>query len=265
MPQVPTVAELETSVSLNEIFYSIQGEGLFAGDKTVFIRFQGCGLRCVWCDTKDSWPFQLPSGKMQTLGSGIGAQTVGFQDFVAKPLTVKEIVSEVKRFENATNICITGGEPLQQPKAFRALVRALSAHGYDIHVETSGAFTLPDRRNPNIPHWVMDIKLPDSGMWDRNKFENLQMLTGNDAIKFVTASREDFEAAVGVLENFQDITAWAGPRDQEERPWIYFNPVWETCQPSDLAEWILGIDAKYDKVRMGQQLHKIIWGDIRGV
>ncbi len=266
MPQPPTEFELETLVSLNEIFYSIQGEGLYAGDKTIFIRFQGCGLRCVWCDTKDSWPFQLKSGRMQSLSSGIGPQIMpDTKPFVAEQVSVRDILQRVKAYPNATNICITGGEPLQQPKPFRALVRALAAQGYDMHVETSGAFVLPNRRNDNIPHWVMDIKLPDSGMWDRNQFTNLDVLTGNDAVKFVVASHEDFLKAVEVLKAHPNVFSWAGEQAPSKRPWIYFNPVWESCPPAELADWILELGEEYDKARLGQQLHKIIWGDIRGV
>lgn len=93
---------------INEIFYSIQGEGRFTGTPAIFIRFAGCNLKCAYCDT----------------------------DFTQKiKLTYKELLQEIKKYSCKT-IILTGGEPTIQNIA--PLICELDLRGYDVHVETNG-------------------------------------------------------------------------------------------------------------------------------
>lgn len=101
---------------INEIFYSLQGEGHWSGTPVVFIRFSGCNLRCPFCDT----------------------------DFSAsRPMDIESILTEVRNLSaDCRRIVVTGGEPsLQIDSAF---VEAFHNAGYKIHIETNGTHSLPD-------------------------------------------------------------------------------------------------------------------------
>ena len=99
---------------INEIFYSIQGEGFHTGRPAVFVRFSGCNRRCEFCDTD-------------------------FEDF--KEMTVDEIMAEVSKYPTR-HVVLTGGEPALQVDT--ALVRALSAARKYIQIETNGSLPVPD-------------------------------------------------------------------------------------------------------------------------
>ena len=105
---------------VNEIFYTLQGEGAHMGIPAVFVRFSGCNLRCPWCDTE-------------------------FTDFTS--MSAEEIVAHVTELYDLPNerrkmVVLTGGEPSMQVDA--ALVNALHAAGFYICVETNGTRLLPD-------------------------------------------------------------------------------------------------------------------------
>ena len=99
---------------------------------------------------------------------------------------------------------------------------------------------------------VMDLKTPDSGESERNRWENLAQLNDTDQIKFVICSREDFEWARDILRD----------RKLDEICEVLFSPSWGQQDPGKLADWILEDGLP---VRMQVQLHKILWGDKPGV
>ena len=105
---------LNLHFSISEIFHSLQGEGLRAGERCVFIRLQGCSLRCSWCDTA----YALDHNK-------------GGFDMVGE-----EIVSKIEEF-NCNFIEFTGGEPLEQVNIY-PLMTLLCAKGYTVAIETGG-------------------------------------------------------------------------------------------------------------------------------
>ena len=101
---------------VNEIFYSLQGEGFWTGTPMVFVRLSGCNLKCPFCDTDHG----------------------GYRE-----MSAEEIVAEARRLSPDCNrVCVTGGEPTLQLDA--ALVEALHGAGYRIHVETNGTKPLPE-------------------------------------------------------------------------------------------------------------------------
>ena len=104
---------------VNEIFYSLQGEGFFAGVPSVFVRIAGCPLRCRWCDTKYAWD-----------------ETAG------RSYSIEEIVQEVEQWP-CRFIVITGGEPMVNPD-LPPLVKALKEHNRHITIETAGIAYVPD-------------------------------------------------------------------------------------------------------------------------
>ena len=210
------------ALRLTEIFFSLQGEAARAGLPTVFVRLTGCPLRCTWCDTTYSF-------------------TGG------KPASIESVLAEVAKYP-ARQICVTGGEPLAQKECL-PLLGALCDAGYEVSLETSGALDIAGV-DPRVAR-VMDLKAPDSGEGDKNRWENLGLLTPRDEIKIVVASRTDYE--------------WARELIRERRldtlcP-VLLSPAQGLVDPTALAEWILedGLN-----VRFQLQLHKLLWGSAKG-
>ncbi|MCQ2079046.1 MAG: radical SAM protein [archaeon] len=155
-----------------ENFLSLQGEGLKIGCLTYFIRASGCNLRCSWCDTEFSHPYDHGT-----------------------EMDVDQILALVGDIEN---VCFTGGEPLEQKEA-PELLRGLVDAGKTVVLETNGSKDIsivPDSERIIIS---MDIKCPSSGMHDRMLMSNLPKLRSKDQLKFVIADRADLEYAVSVL------------------------------------------------------------------
>ncbi len=206
-------------LKISEIFYSLQGEAAATGWPTVFVRLTGCPLRCVWCDTA----YAFHGGQWRTFD---------------------EIVEQVAGF-GASHVCVTGGEPLAQPRV-TALLSRLCDLGYHVSLETSGALPLATV-DPRVVK-VVDVKAPDSGEAQRNLWENLACLGPGDQLKFVLASRRDYEwARCQVTEH--GLAALAE---------VWFSPVWQTLPAAELADWIL---TDRLPVRLQVQLHKILWGE----
>lgn len=209
---------------VTEIFFSIQGESTHAGRPCVFVRSTGCDLRCGYCDT--AYAFH-------------GGRT----------MTIEEVVAEVSRHP-ARFVCLTGGEPLLQ-KDLPALAQTLLDRGYAVSVETHGQ--LPMDRLPPAVHRIVDLKTPGSGEVHRD-FGLLEPLNGNDELKVVVTSQDDFRWAVDRIREH---------RLDEKVGAVLFSPAHGAVTPRDLTEWLLasGLNA-----RLQLQLHKIIWGpDVRGV
>ncbi len=214
----------ENNLKVNEIFYSIQGESTHTGRPCIFIRLTYCNLRCTWCDTE----YAFHEGK-----------DVSFEDILTKIAGYKCKLVE-----------ITGGEPLVQKNVI-PFMNLLCDEGYEVLLETGGHMDITpvDKRVKRI----MDIKCPGSGESGRMKWENLELLTGSDEIKFVILDREDFDWAVQKINEYR----------LDGKVPLIFSPVWEECPPSDLADWLKksGMDA-----RLQIQLHKLIWSrEKRGV
>jgi len=152
-------------MKVNEIFLSLQGEGKNSGKLTTFIRFHGCNLNCSYCDTL-------------------------LDDYDYKIMQTYEIMSEVNELD-CKRICITGGEPLMQDN-LDLLLKDLYKKGVEISIETNGTLNITDeiRSYANI---TMDIKCPSAGVKSGYTDMNLIRLTGNDEIKFVVGTEDDYE------------------------------------------------------------------------
>jgi 7-carboxy-7-deazaguanine synthase len=229
------------NVVVSEIFRSIQGESTYAGLPCIFVRLTGCNLRCVWCDTA----YAFYGGERQSVEEILERVRV-----LAHPQA-----SAVYRGASASPeiplVELTGGEPLLQPEV-AVLAERLIAAGYTVLAETSG-----ERAIDLLPREVvkiMDVKCPDSGEFGTFRTENLDALGPNDEVKFVIASRRDYEFA-------RDFTR---QHDLDHRVrQVLLSPVhadpagtWPGLDARELAEWILA-DAL--PVRLGLQLHKFIW------
>ena len=208
-----------TTLNITEIFYSLQGEAKEVGIPTVFVRLTGCPLRCNYCDT--AYAFK---------GNN--------------PLSIQHILDEVAQY-NAQYVCITGGEPMAQSNCLK-LLDSLIDSGYNVSMETSGSIDItPVNSRVSI---VMDIKTPSSTEEHQNRYENLPILKSKDQLKFVIASRSDFDWCNEILDN------------HEVESEILFSPVYESLKPVELADWIL---EKKLNIRLQVQLQKLLWGDHR--
>jgi 7-carboxy-7-deazaguanine synthase len=230
---VTPVSSLRTDGTLRicEIFHSLQGESTRVGLPTVFVRLTGCPLRCTWCDT-----------------------TYAFAG--GEALTIPAILDRVATFDCPT-ICVTGGEPLAQAGCLPLLATLCDA-GYSVSLETSGALDI-SAVDPRVAR-IVDIKAPHSGESARNRWENLDLLRPTDEIKFVLASRADYDWAKQVLAGRREKSALAERRLDALCP-VLFSPVWDALPPAQLAEWIL---ADRLPVRFQLQLHKLLWENERG-
>jgi 7-carboxy-7-deazaguanine synthase len=213
---------------ITEIFRSIQGESTYAGLPCIFVRLTGCNLRCTWCDTA----YAFHGGKKRSI-----------DDVVAR---VAELAGG-----NSALVELTGGEPLLQPEAVPLAERLLAA-GHTVLVETSGE--RPISELPREVVKIVDVKCPDSGEGGTFRMENLEALDAKDEVKFVIASRRDYEFAREFMK-LHDLAA----RVRQ----VLFSPVfadpkgtWQELEARLLAEWIL---ADRLPVRLGLQLHKFIW------
>jgi len=212
----------EPRIKLTEIFRSIQGESSFVGWPTAFVRLTGCPLRCHYCDTA----YAFHGGRWAQLG---------------------DILDTVKALE-VHHVCVTGGEPLAQ-RACLPLLTTLCDAGYQVSLETSGAMDISavDARVARI----VDIKTPDSGEVERNRWENLELLTARDELKLVICSRADYEWARALLTG----------RKLDQRCAVLFSPSQSQVEPGMLADWLLEDRLP---VRFQLQLHKVLWGNVAG-
>ncbi len=209
---------------INEIFFSIQGEGVLIGTPTIFIRLYGCNLRCSWCDSMYS---------------------VEGDDF--KELSISNIIKETQKYR-CDNICITGGEPLLQFDFVTLLTEKLLKVEKKIILETAGHIS-PPKIYQNINTIVsMDCKCPSSKMEGKSNKKNLLNLSKKDQIKFVIKDETDYLYAKKLTEN------------NNFNANIIFQPVWGS-NPVIIADKVLKDNLD---VRVLPQIHKNFWGDIKG-
>lgn len=164
-----------------------------------------------------------------------------------EPANIESILAEVAKYP-ARQVCVTGGEPLAQKECL-PLLSALCDAGYDVSLETSGALDIA-AVDPRVSR-IMDLKAPDSAESARNRWENLKFLNSRDEIKIVIASRADYEWARDALRQH---------RLDSLCP-VLLSPAQGLVEAADLAGWILE-DAL--NVRFQMQLHKLLWGNMKG-
>lgn len=145
-------------------------------------------------------------------------------------------------------VTVTGGEPLAQ-EACHELLRSLCDAGYRVSLETSGALDVA-AVDPRVV-LVMDIKTPGSGEMEKNRYQNIPLLKPTDQVKFVICNEADYQWSKHQVEQFA----------LESRCEVLFSPVHGEQDPAQLAEWILRDRLQ---VRFQLQLHKLLWGNVRG-
>jgi len=188
-------------LTINEIFYSIQGESTRAGQPCVFVRLTACDLRCSWCDT----PYAFDEGRK---------------------MSIDEVVASVEQ-HGCPLVEITGGEPLLQEDVY-ALMSRLGEAGKTVMLETGGHRSIA--RVPRDVLKIVDIKCPGSGEADKNDWTNLDALAPHDEVKFVIKDRRDYEFARDVIAR-HNLAARTGA--------VLMSPVHGVLEPRLLSEWML--------------------------
>ena len=220
-------------MQITEIYKSLQGESTYAGLPCVFVRLTGCNLRCSWCDTEYSF-------------------------YGGKKMSPEQVFEEVVDLSPDGGLVeITGGEPMLQERELVPLMQRLVDSGYKVLLETSGERELD--RVPRAVVKIVDVKCPGSDEGDSFRPENLENLTNQDEVKFVISDRADYEFA-------REFTRRHNLPERVNA--VLFSPAFRkdaagarnasNCllDPQQLAEWILEDNLR---VRLGLQIHKLIW------
>ncbi len=212
----------EAQLRISEIFYSLQGETSRVGLPTVFVRLTGCPLRCVYCDTT----YAFTGGNNMSLA---------------------DILKQVSNYQSRF-VTVTGGEPLVQKNCL-PLLSALCDEGYQVSLETGGAIDISGVDGRVMR--VVDIKTPASGEVEKNRWENLPLITQQYEIKFVLGDEGDYLWAKQIIQQYQ----------LTDKCTVLFSPVHGGLNATHLAEWILRDNLS---VRLQVQLHKILWNNTPG-
>jgi 7-carboxy-7-deazaguanine synthase len=217
-----------------EHFASINGEGTRAGQLAYFIRFAGCNLGCTFCDT--AWANEPDAPYTSMSASDI---------------------YEAVRLSGIKNVTLTGGEPLLQKNIAELIDVLLADASLSVEIETNGSVDLAPfipKASGRRPIFTMDYKLPSSGMEIMMLISNFELLTSNDAVKFVAGTHDDLVRARNVINAY----------DLASRCHVYISPVFGAIEPVEIVEFMK--ENQMNDVNLGLQLHKVIWApDKRGV
>ena len=184
----------------------------------MFVRLTGCNLRCTWCDSAYTF--------------------TGGEHFSVEEVAQKAHALGVHSVE------VTGGEPLVQKGAIPLMERLLEL-GHEVLLETSGSRDISVV--PAAVHVIMDLKAPDSGEVESNLWSNVEHLLPHHEVKFVLASRTDYEWARERIREY----------DLSKRCTVLLSPAWGQIDMAKLVDWMLE-DAV--PARLSLQIHKVIWG-----
>lgn len=207
-------------MKVNEIFDSIDGEGIYAGQLATFIRVSGCNMRCRYCDT-----------------------TYAFN--CGNELSVNEIVSKVKSLNNR-HITLTGGEPLIH-KDIDILIKELCQRNYIVNIETNGSVDVKRFQNENTII-TMDYKTISSGENSTMNRERIESLRSYDVLKIV-CKESDFDDVKDMIKN-TDIKSYIylSPIYNEIEP-VKIVEFLKELRDKKITS----------SARIQLQLHKIIW------
>ena len=212
-----------------EKFISINGEGMKQGELAIFIRLEGCNLRCAYCDT-----------------------TYSFINAKYSNETVEEIVAYCIE-SGIKNVTLTGGEPLIHDDV-EELIKELYKNNFNIEVETNGSVDISKYKDLDKISFTLDYKTSCSKMDKFMNFDNYKYLKRIDSIKFVCASHDDLVESLNIINKYQLIGKCN----------LIFSPVWGEIKLEDIVEFMKA--NKLNECKMQLQIHKIIWDkDTKGV
>lgn len=231
----------EDLVPVSEIFLSIQGEGVWAGTPSVFLRTYRCNLSCTWCDTKYTW-----------LGQEKALPGVEFT-----PLPAREIEDKVARF-GCKHLVLTGGEPLLHQRQVEPLLARLKQQGYFIEVETNGTIVPTAEVTEAVDCFNVSPKLS-------NSLVNVNARVKRDALRaHVQSNKAWFKfviCAKGDIGEVEEMIAENGiPRERV----ILMPEGIDALTILERSRWIAEI-CKARGFRFTPRLHILLYGNKRGV
>lgn len=191
---------MNTTLKVNEIYKSIQGESTHTGRPCIFVRLTFCNLRCTYCDTE----YAFYEGKNETIDS---------------------IMDTVKSM-NCNLIEVTGGEPLVQSECIQ-LLKKLINDGFEVMLETGGSLPISDVPKSVIK--IIDFKCPSSGMMKKNLWSIINDVQSHDEIKFVIGSRKDFDWAYRKVKEYS----------LDKKCTVLFSAVFDEIEPKKIIDWII--------------------------
>ena len=211
-----------------EHFVSINGEGRKAGQLALFIRFAGCNLACLYCDTK--WA---------------NDKNCEYQEF-----SLEELLGMIED-SGVKNVTLTGGEPLIQPGMDELLMELRKNKDIFVEIETNGSVDIlnfmSDSPDDNVS-FTVDYKTGCSGMEPKMFLDNFRNVRAIDTVKFVVGGIEDLELARRITDSYKLI---------EKKCRVYISSCFGTIEPREIVEYM--VRRKWNEVNMQLQLHKYIW------
>ncbi|MDE1879491.1 MAG: 7-carboxy-7-deazaguanine synthase QueE [Euryarchaeota archaeon] len=232
---------------ISEIFGTLQGEGPALGEPSIFLRLSGCNLRCVWCDTKYTWQWEVFDRSREE-----------------RVMTVEEVVEEILCVSSSVsthNMVLTGGEPLLQQRELKEVIGALidSSHqDWHFDIETAGTLPPDPVLMSMLRHVVVSPKLSSSGN-DPRAAQRLDVLTQyaqlrNSWFKFVVASDEDYTEMARLVG-----------RLGIDRTRVFLMAEGATAERQAATAPTLAARCARDGYRFSPRLHILLWGTRRGV
>lgn len=226
-----------TTLLINSIYRATEGEGIHIGTPQIFVRFQGCHIGCLNCDSKETWDFD-PS----------------YSQHLDDVMSKVEVLSQniIKR------VSITGGDPLHPSHgpALLALVRELKERNYSINIEAAGTRIVPEIFDL-VDFISYDYKTPSTGV--RTSLELLKKFItnypGKGQIKAVVADKKDFES---VYEAYHYIRQ----SEMGMMPWC-LTPCYEPDEkfPMNRFQHIIRLNESFGlPFRVIGQQHKWVYG-----
>jgi len=194
----------QDSIAVNEIFYSIQGEGRHAGVPMVFVRLNVCHVGCKFCDTKYTW------------------QTISHNKFYDS----NSLLEAIKKLSlRCPHVCITGGEPLEQAEVLYKICKHLSANRLKVHLETSGSMLIP-KEFDEVCHWIV---------CSPKKFFPPNFEAPIDEVKVLVTANQDLSKVRNFISKFRN-KVWVSIQPIEPDPPVFGNPDGLT-EPELIAYW----------------------------
>jgi 7-carboxy-7-deazaguanine synthase len=226
-----------SGLKISEIFKSIQGEGIYVGTPTTFVRLALCNYACSWCDTKYSW---MPNYSHEWT-----------------EMTPEKVLSQIGK--DVEHVCFTGGEPMVQAEQLQLISSQLKERGHYLTVETNGSIYEADKHHGLFDFWTVSPKLSGSGMRDRLDFRVLEDIFTHEEgqLKFVVTSKTELNEILEILQGLDCIIA----------PTV-LQPEWYTWRDryEEALRMLVEETANWPRrPRVLPQLHKLIWGEKRGV
>lgn len=209
---------------LNEIFYSIQGEGLNAGKPAIFVRFGNCNLKCTWCDTKYTWHPDVRDNKEASL---------------------EQVFAGIRKYPECQHLVITGGEPMLQQPVISAIRKEFPA--YYIEVETNGSQAV--QCFDDVDLFTVSYKTSNSG----NAPYELKTKNEKCVYKFVVCGEGDFEEIEDVIRRYEL------PAEK-----IFLMPEGTTREEILKKSDLIAEYCKQRGYQFTTRLHILMWGPERG-